>query len=89
MEYSVYILRSINTGQYYIGQTQNLADRIRSHNSGKVKSTLRNLPWELIWSETHATRKSAINRESEIKGWKKRDKIESLINQLVPKLRQC
>jgi predicted GIY-YIG superfamily endonuclease len=43
----VYILMCSNRN-IYTGITKNLLDRLKRHNSGKVKSTARILPVELI-----------------------------------------
>ncbi|MFT4600587.1 MAG: putative endonuclease [Arenicella sp.] len=80
----VYILRSTKNGRYYIGQTQDISKRVLLHNKGKVKSTKPYSPWELIFSEEFGTRGEAILRESQIKSWKSRKRIEALINELVP-----
>jgi GIY-YIG catalytic domain. len=37
--YFVYILQSTKDSKYYIGQIDNLDERIRKHNNGQVKST--------------------------------------------------
>jgi putative endonuclease len=61
----VYILQNPN-GRFYIGHTDNLRNRVASHNrtdktSGKF--TRKNGPWILIWSEEHPDRASAVRRE--------------------------
>ncbi|MCF8242497.1 MAG: GIY-YIG nuclease family protein [Melioribacteraceae bacterium] len=38
MNYNLYILYSENHKRTYTGQTNNLRDRLKRHNSGKVKS---------------------------------------------------
>jgi putative endonuclease len=45
--YAVYAIRS-PSGRLYVGQTRNVEMRIRRHNSGYVKSTSNEYPWELI-----------------------------------------
>jgi predicted GIY-YIG superfamily endonuclease len=68
----VYILRNPQ-GQFYIGHTDNLDARIRSHNrTDKIcnKFTRKNGPWVLAWSEAHANRSGAMRRERQIKNWK-------------------
>jgi len=37
--YYTYILTSKKNGRHYYGSTQNLSERLKKHNSGKVKST--------------------------------------------------
>jgi putative endonuclease len=65
--------------QYYIGQTEDIADRLAKHNKGKVVSTKPYVPWTLIHSEEYKTRSEAVKREREIKAWKNRKYIESLM----------
>jgi putative endonuclease len=45
--YAVYAIRS-PSDRLYVGQTRNVEMRIRRHNSGYVKSTNNECPWELI-----------------------------------------
>lgn len=75
----VYILKSLKNGHYYIGQTNNLANRIRRHNSGLVKSTKNGIPWEVIYTEEYTTRSVAYKRELEIKAYKGGIKFKKLL----------
>ncbi len=77
--YEVYIIKSITTGRYYIGQTNNLDDRIRRHNSGYEISTKTGIPWKLIHREEFASRAESMRRELEIKGYKGNKKFKELI----------
>jgi len=63
MPYYAYILKSEHTGKYYIGSTSNLEDRLKRHNEGRSKYTKSGIPWELLYSEQHLNRSSAIRRE--------------------------
>ena len=68
----VYILQNL-TGVFYVGHTDNLRNRIASHNrTDKIsgKFTRKNGPWTLVWSEEHPDRSSATPRERQIKNWK-------------------
>jgi len=68
----VYVLENAK-GQFYIGHTNNLKNRISSHNrTGKTlgKFTRKNGPWRLVGSEEQADRAIAMQREREIKSWK-------------------
>jgi len=68
----VYVLGNAK-GQFYIGHTNNLENRISSHNRADKtlgKFTRKNGPWRLVWSEEHADRAIAMRREREIKSWK-------------------
>jgi predicted GIY-YIG superfamily endonuclease len=44
----VYILRSIPTGRFYTGSTQNLSTRLAKHTTGHSAATLAFRSWELM-----------------------------------------
>ena len=83
----VYILKNPR-GQFYVGHTDDLPARMDSHNrTDKVlgKFTRKNGPWELVWSDEHPSRSSAVKRERQIKGMKSARWIrEQLLNAGVP-----
>jgi len=81
MIYYIYILKSINSGKYYVGFTGNLEQRIRSHNLGLQRWTRNKGPWELVYAEEFPDKKSAIMREKALKRKKSRIAIENIINQ--------
>jgi len=44
----VYVLRSLLTpGRYYVGLTDDVADRVNAHNSGRSPHTMKYRPWTL------------------------------------------
>jgi putative endonuclease len=49
--YYVYILRSIKDKKFYIGKTQDLKNRFKEHNDGKVFSTKGRRPLQLVYYE--------------------------------------
>ena len=63
----VYILKSIRYNHFYTGQTENLRQRLKLHNSGKVKWTKRYKPWQLIYTEKYIDKKSAVKQEKYLK----------------------
>ncbi len=68
----VYILRN-PAGKFYVGQTDDPDLRLLSHNrtdKSVGKFTRKNGPWELLWTEDHPTRSSAMARERRIKRMK-------------------
>jgi len=67
VKYYTYVLRSIKTGRYYIGQTGNLSERIKWHNDGLQKSTKGGNPWELVYCEEYDSRRLAMKRERFLK----------------------
>jgi predicted GIY-YIG superfamily endonuclease len=68
----VYILEN-PAGKFYVGHTDDLKRRITEHNDSSADGhqfAPKNGPWRLIWSESHTTRASAMNRERQIKRMK-------------------
>ena len=69
----VYILRSLKDKMFYTGYTSNLKTRIRLHNEGKVPSTKKRVPLELIYWEGCLNQQDATRREKYLKtAWGKR-----------------
>ena len=64
----IYILRCADD-VLYVGETNDLDQRTRMHNSGLVNFTSSRLPIELIYSEQLPTRWVALKRERQIKKW--------------------
>jgi len=67
--YFIYILQNPQ-GRLYIGQTSDLQLRLRRHNEDKVFSTKGRGPWQLIHSESFATRSAAMTQERRLKALK-------------------
>ncbi len=65
--FCVYILVSKCDGSLYTGQTKDLKQRLRRHNSGSVKSTKNKIPYEIGYFETFKTRAEAMWCEWEFK----------------------
>jgi putative endonuclease len=63
----VYVLRSINDQNLYIGSTTDLKRRLREHQTGKSFSTILRRPFELIYYEAYKNEEDARNRESMLK----------------------
>jgi putative endonuclease len=79
MSYSVYILKSLKDGTYYVGSTQSLSSRLERHDQGRARYTRNKIPWQLVYHEEHSDRSSAVAREREIKKRRSRGYIESLV----------
>ena len=77
--YKVYILRSLKHKHYYIGHTENLKERLKRHNGGRVKSTKKGIPWEVVYTEDYITKSEAYRRELEIKRYKSGIKFKKLL----------
>ncbi|MBN1941925.1 MAG: GIY-YIG nuclease family protein [Phycisphaerae bacterium] len=68
MGHYVYILRSLKDSSLYVGQTRNVQQRLARHNDPREKSyTSKRGPWELVYSEEHPNRSSAVQRETFLK----------------------
>lgn len=75
----IYILKSLKSQKYYIGQTKDIRDRLVYHNKGKNRSTKSDRPWQLVYKERFSSRAEAIKRERYLKSLKKRIYLEKLI----------
>jgi len=76
MAYFVYIIKNLKNN-IYIGQTNNLDDRIKRHNNNTEKYTKNKGPFGLIYSEKFATRAEAMKREKMLKFGKGREWIRN------------
>ena len=65
----VYILYSKIADKYYIGQTEDIDQRIVIHNH---RRNLGMNDWQLKYFENYETRSEAVRRESDIKSKKRR-----------------
>ena len=68
-----YVIKSTSLDIYYIGQTNNLDDRIKRHNQNRNKYTKGKGPWELVYSKSFLTRTEAVQLEMKLKSFKNRD----------------
>jgi len=79
MEYTVYVLKSIDHNYLYTGLTSNLKNRFLRHNSGREKTTRPYRPFEIIFTETFSTRIEARQKEKYLKSGFGREFIKSLM----------
>jgi len=77
--YFVYILKSLVKKSYYIGHSSDIGNRLKQHNSGKVKSTKANKPWKVVYTEILETKSEAYKREMKIKSYKGGKAFKELI----------
>jgi putative endonuclease len=74
---AVYILASARNGTLYIGVISDLAKRIWEHKNNLVEGfTKRYNVHHLVWYELHENMDSAIEREKNIKEWKRAWKLK-------------
>ncbi len=71
--YYTYILQSKKDKQFYTGYTNDLRERLKLHNDGKVTSTKNRLPVEIVYYEACSNQQDATHREKYLKtAWGKR-----------------
>ena len=78
--YFVYILKILKDGRFYIGQTEDLAKRLKEHNDGRVRSTKNRLPFVLVKEENFNTRGEARRRENYLKKLKGGNEFRKIIS---------
>lgn len=62
-----YVLKSKKNNDIYVGSTESLFDRLKLHNSGKVKFTKAYRPWKLLEYQEFNTRSQAVRQERFLK----------------------
>lgn len=73
----VYILASQKQGTLYVGVTANLCHRVSEHKSAKTKSfTQKHKVSRLVYFEEYESIYESIEREKQLKAWKRVWKIE-------------
>lgn len=89
---TVYILQCAN-GQYYVGSTNNLSDRLKEHQGDAsalfrgARFTKAHLPVKLVFTEEYEDEHEARMREQQLHGWS-RAKKEALIRGDIENLKQ-
>ena len=63
----VYIIKSIKTKELYIGFTNDLDERLLSHNSSRNIATKHAAPWEFVYVEGYKSERDARSRELKLK----------------------
>jgi predicted GIY-YIG superfamily endonuclease len=64
----VYILQSVNNpSRHYTGFTQDLSNRLKDHNSGKVPHSRKYKPWSIETAIAFRSREKAANFELYLK----------------------
>jgi putative endonuclease len=77
MMYIVYVLISLSVDKTYVGYTADLERRMVEHNHSGEGFTKRYRPWEILFTETYATKQEAMKREQYFKTGKGREEIKS------------
>jgi len=83
----VYVLASKRNGTLYTGVTSNLVKRIWEHKNNVVEGfTQKYGVHTLVWYEMHETMDIAIQREKNIKNWKRAWKLK-MVEKINPQWR--
>jgi putative endonuclease len=76
----VYFLKSLKNKDLYIGSTEDVENRLDTHNAGKVKSTKPYRPWQLLGYEKYNSRSEAVIKEKFFKSHQQRDILKEKYN---------
>jgi len=80
--YFVYAIYNAKHNKIYIGQTENLEQRIGSHNDKTFKNSFTSRfdgDWVLIYEEPLKNRPAALNREKQLKSFRGREFIKIFV----------
>jgi len=86
--YYVYILKSLKTGQYYKGLTNNISRRLKEHLNGSSKTTKKYLPLQLMFVQICENRIEARKLEKYFKTGYGREVINEIMGFDLPAGRQ-
>ena len=78
MDFYVYIIYSAGFDKFYVGQTQDIENRISRHNAGIEKATKPYCPWEMKWCTIKSSSSEAIKLEMKLKNLSK-ERIKDFI----------
>lgn len=81
--YYVYAVYNQENDKIYIGQTENIGERLKLHNDKKFKSSYTSRfsgNWKLVYQEKQNTRKDALIREKQLKSYRGREFVKNLIS---------
>jgi len=67
MDHIVYILYSEKLAKHYAGNTNNIDNRLITHNQGGKKFTSKGIPWKLVKTYSCENRIEAVRLEMKIK----------------------
>ncbi len=80
--YFVYAIYNQQSDKIYIGQTNNLDERLILHNNKTFRKSYTSRfdgSWELVYSEEISDRSAALIREKQLKSYQGRQFIKKLI----------
>ena len=78
----IYIMTNKRNGTIYIGVTSDLPNRVWQHKNDSIKGFTKKYSLHtLVYFEQHDDIKSAIEREKQLKKWKRKWKLELIEKQ--------
>jgi putative endonuclease len=79
--YFIYAIYNSNHNKIYIGQTKDLAERLKMHNNHVLKGYTSRFDgnWKLIYCEELRIRSEVIAREKQLKSYRGRQFIKNFI----------
>ena len=78
-----YVLLSLKDKKFYIGYTDNLKERLKKHQTGKVLATKPRLPVKLIYAELHLNKYDALRREKYFKTSKGKNSLYKMCREYL------
>ncbi|GEM_PF-751296 len=66
MAFVTYVLVSLSSGKLYIGQTNNLEQRLNRHNRNLNKATKNRGPWKVFFAAPFTSRAEAVALEKKL-----------------------
>ena len=79
LPYCVYVLYSLSDGNFYIGFTANLEQRLKAHTDGSARSTSTRRPFQPLYVEFHTSEADALRREHYFKSTKGKRALRLMI----------
>jgi putative endonuclease len=77
--YYVYLLASQKNGTLYAGVTSDLVRRVHDHRNGLVEGfSKRHQVHHLVWFDSTDSVEAAIQREKQVKNWKREWKVQMI-----------
>ena len=78
--YYVYFLQSLVNNDLYVGSTENIENRVKLHNAGKVRSTKAYKPWVLLGFREYSSRSDAVKQERFFKSHQQKELLKKKYN---------
>ena len=79
----VYVIRSLQNQQLYVGYTTDLKQRLETHNKGSVTSTKSKRPWKLIFAEAYISQGDALRREKYFKTTQGKNALKHMLRETL------